>query len=73
MDAHASANAVSVNGVEYTWNRKDPFALSIETLQIPKGERMLMLAILIGGMAAGLLPACRAYRMSLADGMMVRT
>ena len=30
-------------------------------------------AILLGGVAAGLLPAWRAYRLSLADGMTVRT
>lgn len=30
-------------------------------------------AVLAGGVLAGLLPAIRAYRMSLADGMMVRT
>jgi putative ABC transport system permease protein len=28
--------------------------------------------ILLAGLAAGLLPAYRAYRLSLADGMMVR-
>ncbi|TPM24774.1 ABC transporter permease [Mesorhizobium sp. B2-2-2] len=36
-------------------------------------DALLLSAILIGGVAAGLLPACSAYRMSLADGMMVRT
>jgi putative ABC transport system permease protein len=30
-------------------------------------------AIVLGGCAAGLLPALRAYRLSLADGMTVRT
>ena len=30
-------------------------------------------AILLGGVVAGLLPAWRAYRLSLADGMTVRT
>jgi putative ABC transport system permease protein len=30
-------------------------------------------AILVGGVAAGLVPAWRAYRLSLADGMSVRT
>jgi putative ABC transport system permease protein len=29
--------------------------------------------IVLGGCAAGLLPALRAYRLSLADGMTVRT
>ena len=36
-------------------------------------DARLLLAILIGGITAGFLPAYRAYRMSLADGMMVRT
>jgi putative ABC transport system permease protein len=36
-------------------------------------DALLLLAILIGGVAAGFLPAYRAYRMSLANGMMVRT
>ncbi len=30
-------------------------------------------AVLLGGVIAGLLPAWRAYRLSLADGMTVRT
>ena len=30
-------------------------------------------AVLVGGVLAGLLPAWRAYRLSLADGMTVRT
>ncbi len=36
-------------------------------------EWSLLGAILAGGIVAGLLPALRAYRLSLADGMMVRT
>lgn len=36
-------------------------------------DALLLSAILVGGVAAGFLPAWRAYRMSLADGMMVRT
>ncbi len=36
-------------------------------------EWMMLGAILAGGLVAGLLPALRAYRMSLADGMTVRT
>ncbi|WP_246245999.1 FtsX-like permease family protein [Mesorhizobium zhangyense] len=43
-------------------------------LQPPSAtDALLLLAILIGGIAAGFLPAYRAYRMSLANGMMVRT
>lgn len=38
-----------------------------------RGELQLLGAILLGGVVAGLLPAIRAYRLSLADGMMVRT
>lgn len=36
-------------------------------------ELMALGAIVLGGCLAGLLPAWRAYRLSLADGMMVRT
>jgi putative ABC transport system permease protein len=44
------------------------------TINAPSaGELQLLAAILIGGVLAGLLPAWRAYRLSLADGMMVRT
>ena len=40
----------------------------------PSAREWLMLgAILAGGLLAGLLPALRAYKMSLADGMTVRT
>jgi len=40
----------------------------------PKASELMTLgAVVIAGMLAGLLPALRAYRMSLADGMMVRT
>ncbi len=43
-------------------------------LQAPTPRELLLLAaVLVGGVAAGLLPAVRAYRMSLADGMTVRT
>jgi len=43
-------------------------------IQLPSTtDAMLLLAILIGGILAGLLPAYNAYRTSLADGMMVRT
>ena len=40
----------------------------------PGGSDLAALAlVLLGGVAAGLLPAWRAYRLSLADGMSVRT
>ncbi|GGA68420.1 peptide ABC transporter permease [Nitratireductor aestuarii] len=43
-------------------------------IQLPSTtDAMLLLAILVGGILAGLLPAYNAYRTSLADGMMVRT
>jgi putative ABC transport system permease protein len=44
------------------------------TITAPSNSELLALgAILFGGFLAGLLPAWRAYRLSLADGMMVRT
>ena len=40
----------------------------------PKMSELLTLgAVVAAGILAGLLPALRAYRLSLADGMMVRT
>ena len=36
-------------------------------------EGLAILGILAGGVAAGVIPALRAYRLSVADGMMVRT
>ena len=38
-----------------------------------QNEYLALGAILLGGFVAGLLPAWRAYRISLADGMIVRT
>ena len=34
---------------------------------------LALAAIVAGGILAGLIPALRAYRQSLADGMMIRT
>jgi len=49
------------------------FGLYIE-ISAPTGQELSMLAgVVVAGVAAGLLPAFRAYRQSLADGMMVRT
>ncbi|MDX2203804.1 MAG: ABC transporter permease [Hyphomicrobiaceae bacterium] len=43
-------------------------------LAAPSGREMAMLgSILAAGVLAGLLPALRAYRLSLADGMTIRT
>ncbi|MEO4000479.1 ATP-binding cassette domain-containing protein [Mesorhizobium sp. CAU 1732] len=36
-------DAVSLRGVEYKWNGRDAFALSVGALQIPRGERLLLL------------------------------
>lgn len=44
------------------------------SITAPSNAELLALgAILVGGVLAGLFPAWRAYRLSLADGMMVRT
>lgn len=49
------------------------FGLYIE-ITAPNAQEMAMLAgVVVAGLIAGLLPAIRAYRQSLADGMMVRT
>ena len=43
-------------------------------IQVPAGREMLVLfAVILAGVAVSLIPALRAYRLSLADGMMVRT
>jgi putative ABC transport system permease protein len=43
------------------------------SLEPPHGAQIAMLGgVIIAGLLAGLIPALRAYRMSLADGMMVR-
>jgi putative ABC transport system permease protein len=43
-------------------------------IQAPAGREMLVLfAVIVAGTAVSLIPALRAYRLSLADGMMVRT
>ena len=43
-------------------------------IQAPAGREMLVIfAVIVGGAAVSLIPALRAYRLSLADGMMVRT
>jgi putative ABC transport system permease protein len=55
-----------------------PYADSVYGLDLPiaapKPEAWATLGLIVlGGCAAGLLPALRAYRLSLADGMTVRT
>ena len=43
-------------------------------IQAPAGREMLVLfAVILAGAAVSLIPALHAYRLSLADGMMVRT
>lgn len=49
------------------------FGIDIGTRSPSSTDAQLLLAILIGGMVAGFLPAYRAYKISLANGMMVRT
>ena len=49
------------------------YGLNID-IDAPTQREWLMLAAIVGaGFIAGLLPAIRAYRLSLADGMTVRT
>jgi putative ABC transport system permease protein len=36
-------------------------------------EALALIGVIAAGAAAGLVPAVRAYRLSVADGMMVRT
>lgn len=49
------------------------FGVDIGTQPPSSTDLWLLFTVLIGGMVAGLLPAYRAYKISLADGMMVRT
>jgi putative ABC transport system permease protein len=49
------------------------YGLYLELRPPDAGDLAALAAILAGGVVAGLLPAWRAYRLSLADGMTVRT
>ncbi len=49
------------------------FGLYLEIGWPTPREQLSLLAIVTAGLLAGLLPALRAYRLSLADGMMVKT
>jgi putative ABC transport system permease protein len=49
------------------------FGLHLELGPPGAGELTALLAVVAGGLLTGLLPAWRAYRLSLADGMTVRT
>ena len=49
------------------------FGLYLEISWLTDRELLSLLAVITMGLLAGLLPALRAYRLSLADGMMIRT
>lgn len=49
------------------------FGLYLDIGWLSSRELLSLLAIVVAGLQAGLLPALRAYRLSLADGMMLRT
>ncbi len=49
------------------------YGLLIDVAAPSMREILILLVILIGGFLAGLLPAWRSYRLSVADGMLVRT
>lgn len=43
MGKRSLTDAVNVRGIEFQWNVRDSFALSIGAFQIPRGERLLLL------------------------------
>ncbi|MET3582634.1 putative ABC transport system ATP-binding protein [Mesorhizobium robiniae] len=43
MKAEAATDAVRLQGVEYRWNARDPFCLSIGEFEVSRGERLLLL------------------------------
>lgn len=43
MNAEAEIDAVRLHGVEYRWNARDPFCLSIGEFEVSRGERLLLL------------------------------
>jgi len=49
------------------------FGIDIDVAAPTVTDMLLLSAILAGGILAGLVPAYRAYRMSIANSMMVRT
>lgn len=49
------------------------YGLLIDITAPSSSEMLILLTILVGGFLAGLLPAWRSYRLSVADGMLVRT
>jgi putative ABC transport system permease protein len=48
------------------------FGLYLEIAPPSGGELVMLVIVVAAGLLAGLLPAWRAYRLSLADGMTVR-
>jgi putative ABC transport system permease protein len=49
------------------------FGLHIAISLLPWHEWLILLAVIVAGTLLGLMPAWRAYRFSLADGMTIRT
>lgn len=49
------------------------YGLQMSLAPLPPGQLLTLGVILLGGLLAGLIPGIRAYRMSVADGMTVRT
>jgi putative ABC transport system permease protein len=49
------------------------YGLNLDIAAPTQREWLMLAAIVAAGFLAGLLPAMRAYRLSLADGMTVRT
>jgi putative ABC transport system permease protein len=48
------------------------FGLSVDALAWSRNESMLLAAVLVAGFTAGVLPAYRACRLALADGLTPR-
>ena len=49
------------------------YGLLLSITPLPEEQWLTLGIILLGGFLAGLIPALRAYRLSVADGMTVRT
>jgi ABC-type bacteriocin/lantibiotic exporter with double-glycine peptidase domain len=79
--------AVAIQDLSFRWRPGLAPVLAIDTLTIARGERVfiegpsgsgkttllgLLAAVLAAGLLVGLIPAYRAYRLSLADGLTPR-
>lgn len=42
-DTQAASDAVRLRGIEYKWNRRDAFGLSVDEFDVARGERLLLL------------------------------